>query len=136
MEPFQKSLIIGSLLLALSIVGSKASSRFGIPALLLFLGIGIAAGSHVLGAVVFNDYPAAQHIGVFALIFILFAGGLNTKLESVVRVLKPALVLATAGVIAASVLVGLFAHLFMGFSWLEGFSARCYGFFDRCRRGL
>ncbi len=120
MEVFQHALVIGGILLVLSVIGSKASSRFGIPALLLFLGIGLAAGEHGFGAVVFTNYELAQRLGVFALIFILFSGGIDTKLESVRSVLKPALILATVGVIIASVLVGIFARSFMGFSLLEG----------------
>ncbi len=120
MDLFHRSLIIGSILLIFSVVGSKASSRFGIPALLLFLGIGLVAGTHGFGAVIFSNYELAQRLGVFALIFILFSGGIDTQLESIRPVLKPAMVLATVGVVVASALVGVFANYFLGFSFLEG----------------
>lgn len=123
MDAFQQSLVIGSILIVLSVVGSKASSRFGIPVLLLFLGIGLAVGDHGLGVVAlgnFRIFEFAQRLGVFALIFILFSGGIDTKLDTVRPVLKSALVLATVGVIIASVLVSIFAYSFMGFSLIEG----------------
>jgi len=120
MDTFQELLITISALVVLSVVGSKASSRFGIPSLLLFLGIGLAAGAHGVGVATFSDYELAQKLGVFALIFILFSGGIDTKIESVRPVLMPALVLATLGVLIVSLFVGFFATGFMGFSLLEG----------------
>jgi cell volume regulation protein A len=120
MDLFQKALLISSTLLILSVWGSKASSRFGIPSLLFFLGIGLIAGKHGLGIVNFQKVELTQYVGVFALIFILFSGGIDTKLESVKRVLLPTLPLATFGVLITSILVGFFAHWVMGFSFLEG----------------
>lgn len=119
-DAFQRLLVIGSILLVLSVIGSKAGSRFGIPALLLFLGIGLAAGRHGIGVVAFDNFEFAQHLGILTLIFILFSGGIETKLDSIRPVLKPALVLATAGVLLASALVGVFGYWVMGFSPLEG----------------
>ena len=73
-----KSILLGiSVILLLGVLASKASARLGIPALLLFLLIGIFAGSEGPGGVKF-DYPRlTQSVGVVALIFILFAGGLD-----------------------------------------------------------
>jgi len=119
-DPFHEQLIIGSILLVLSVIGSKISSRFGIPTLLLFLSLGLLFGSHGLGAVNFTHLELTQRLGVFALIFILFSGGIDTKIESLRSILKPALVLATLGVLITSAFIGLFAHALMGFSVLEG----------------
>jgi cell volume regulation protein A len=120
MNPFEKALIIGSALVVLSVITSKASSRLGIPTLLLFLVVGMGAGVHGIGGIQLTDYSLAQELGTFALTFILFSGGMGTELKAVRPVLKPALVLSTLGVIIASVLVGFFSCLFLGFSFLEG----------------
>lgn len=121
MHSFEKSLIVGAALVILSVVTSKASSRLGVPALLLFLLVGMGAGAHGLGGIHFPSYVLAQQLGTFALVFILFSGGMGTELRDVRPVFKPALVLSTIGVVVATVLVGIFSHYFLKFSLLEGF---------------
>ena len=78
------SLLLGvAMLLLASVLASKASSRFGVPALLLFLAVGMLAGSDGPGGIAF-DYPRlAQSLGIVALAFILFGGGLDTQWEDV-----------------------------------------------------
>src|SRR3972149_5047712 len=77
-------ILIGiTVLLILCILASKASSRFGVPALLIFLAIGMLAGSDGPGGIHFDDPALAQAIGVVALSFILFSGGLDTNWESI-----------------------------------------------------
>jgi potassium/hydrogen antiporter len=71
---FEGWLFVSSLLLLLSIFAWKVSSKLGIPALLLFLGIGMLAGSDGPGGIYFDDALLAQSVGVVALAFILFAG--------------------------------------------------------------
>lgn len=73
-------LLLGSLLLFLSIIASKTSFRLGIPTLVLFLVVGILAGSEGPGGIYFDDPHVAQFLGVVALTFILFSGGLETNL--------------------------------------------------------
>lgn len=113
-------LVAISLLLFLSIVASKASSKMGVPALLLFLVLGMLAGSDGPGGIYFDDARFAQSLGVIALTVILFSGGLDTKWTSVRPVLWGGLVLSTAGVFITALLVGLFASYILGFSLLEG----------------
>jgi potassium/hydrogen antiporter len=117
---FDKSLIIAAVLIILSVTASKASSRFGIPALLLFLLIGLGAGGHGFHELPLVSYEFAQQLGIFALLFILFSGGMNTQLKSVRLVLTPALILSTFGVVVSTALVGLFSYLFLDFTLLEG----------------
>ena len=74
----EEILLAASALLFLSVLASKASARLGVPALLLFLGLGMLAGSDGPGGIYFDDARLAQSIGVVALIFILFSGGLDT----------------------------------------------------------
>lgn len=120
MSALEKTFLIAAVLIVASVVGSKASSRFGIPALLLFLVIGMAAGASRSPELALVGVSVAQGLGTAALVFILFVGGLDTKLESVRQVVRPALSLSTLGVIIATVLVGLFAYFCLGFSFLEG----------------
>ncbi len=109
-----------AVLLLLSIVASKASGRLGVPSLLIFLGVGVLAGSEGIGRIPFDDPYVAQFLGVVALVFILFAGGLGTAWESVRQVIGKGIALSTLGVFVTAVLVGAFAAGVLGFSLLEG----------------
>ncbi len=98
-------LIILSVLFFLSILAGKASSRFGVPALLLFLGVGMLFGSDGLG-IPFDNIPVAQTIGTLALCIILFSGGLDTKLTEVQPIIKQGIILATIGVFLTAIFTG------------------------------
>ncbi len=109
-----------SLLLLLSIAASKVSTRLGIPALLLFLGIGMLAGSEGIGGVYFDDAWSAQLLSVIALVLILFAGGLDTPINLICPVFAQGAVLATLGVLITAVVIGWIATLVLDFSFTEG----------------
>lgn len=110
-----------SLLLLISVLASKITDRFGVPALLLFLLVGMLAGSDGPGGIYFDDPGLAQFVGVTALVLILFSGGLDTDWNSVRPVLREGLTLATLGVLTTALLLGGFVRLILGFSWLESF---------------
>jgi len=109
-----------SILLLASVLASKVSDRFGVPALLVFLILGMLAGSDGPGGIYFDDPALAQFIGVIALILILFSGGLGTKWDRVRPVVKEGLLLSTLGVSITALAVGLFASLLLGLSLVEG----------------
>jgi cell volume regulation protein A len=109
-----------SLLLLASILASKASERLGVPALLMFLFVGMLAGSEGPGGVHFDDPALVRLISTFALAYILFAGGLDTEWKSVRPVFRSGMILATVGVLLTAAFVGGFAVLVLGFTWLEG----------------
>ena len=94
-----------SLLFFLSIIAGKASSRFGVPALLLFLCVGMLCGSDGLG-IQFNNIGIAQTIGTISLCIILFSGGMDTKINEISPVLKQGITLATLGVLLMSFITG------------------------------
>jgi potassium/hydrogen antiporter len=114
------AIFIASALVMLSIVSSKISVRFGIPGLLLFLGIGMLAGSDGPGNIPFEDYRLTQFIGVVALAFILYSGGLSTQWKDTRPILRPSLSLATLGVIITTLIAGLTAVWLFQLSLLEG----------------
>ncbi|MFO0700762.1 MAG: potassium/proton antiporter [Nitrospira sp.] len=113
-------LLAASGLLLLSVIASKASGRLGVPALLLFLLIGMLAGSDGPGGIHFDDPWFAQSLGVVALTFILFAGGMDTQWSSVRPVLGHGVALSTLGVAMTAGLVGWFATVALHMSWTEG----------------
>jgi cell volume regulation protein A len=93
----------------------------GIPSLVVFLAIGMLAGSEGIAGIAFDDAQAAQSLGIIALCYILFSGGLDTKWTSIRPVLKSGVSLATLGVVLTCGLIGGFVHLVMGFGMLESF---------------
>ena len=103
-------------LLAISVVFSRATERVGVPVLLVFLVIGILAGSEGIGGIDFENYAFAYRLGTIALVFILFDGGLNTPLPAVRRYLGPAAMLATVGVVGTAGLIAVGAR-WIGFEW-------------------
>ena len=113
-------LLIGSLLLGISILAGKTSFRFGVPTLILFVFVGMLAGSEGLGKINFNDPGVARFIGIIALNFILFSGGLETRWEVVKPVFWHGLTLSTAGVFLTAVSVGVFVWAITDFSFYEG----------------
>ncbi|MBK9357793.1 MAG: potassium/proton antiporter [Bacteroidales bacterium] len=113
-------LLIGSVLLFISLLAGKTSSKFGVPVLILFLTIGMLAGSEGIGGIKFDNPKNAQFIGIVALNFILFSGGLDTRWQSVKPILWQGLALSTAGVMLTALIVGLFVWMVTDFTLVEG----------------
>lgn len=106
-----------AILFIFGVVTTKFSARLGVPALVLFIGIGMLIGSDVLGLIYFDDAGIAQLIGIFALIVILFEGGLQTNWSTLKPVIKPALSLATIGVLITTLLIAVAAKYILSVDW-------------------
>ena len=117
-EPGATALLLATrgLLLLLSVAFGRATARVPVPLALVFVLVGILAGSEGIGGIAFENYRAAFRIGTVALALILFDGGLNTTVAAVRKTLAPASALATVGVVATAGLVALVAHA-LGFAW-------------------
>ena len=108
---FDEWLLVASVLLLLSVLAWKVSSRLGIPGLLLFLAFGMLAGSDVPGGIYFDNAQLAQEVGIVALALILFAGGMETEWEVVRPALAGALSVSTVGVLLTAIIVALVASV-------------------------
>lgn len=113
-------LLIGSILLFISILAGKTSFRLGVPTLIFFVIVGMLAGSEGIGGINFNNPRLAQFMGVVALNFILFAGGIDTDWKTIKPVLWKGVTLSTVGVFLTSFVVGFFVYLATDFTLLEG----------------
>ena len=111
-------LLIGAILVLSSILTAKIFHNIGIPTMLLFIAVGIIAGSEGLGGIYFNDASLAQSIGIIALIFILFSGGLETNWSESKQAIKPSFLLATLGVLITAVVIALFIMFIFDTSFL------------------
>lgn len=115
------SLVLAGLFLLASVLASKASAKLGIPALVLFLILGMLAGSDGPGRLHFDDIALTKTLGSVALALILFAGGLDTPWSEIKPVIWKAISLATLGVALTAGAVALFAHYFIGLPILSSF---------------
>lgn len=102
-------------LLSLSVIVGKAGNKFGMPALLLFLAVGMIAGTDGFG-IQFDSAEVAQFIGMISLSVILFSGGVDTNFKDIRPILAPGVVLATVGVFITTIVTGAFIYYM--FHWL------------------
>lgn len=114
------AILIGSIFLLVSVVASKISSKLGIPALVLFVGIGMLAGSEGPGGIEFSNYELTKEVGLVMLAMILFAGGLDSNWSDIRPIAGRAILLSTLGVVATAGIVGAFAHYVLGLPILVG----------------
>ena len=108
MDIANQALLVGALLLLVSILASALSHRIGMPVLLLFLLVGMLAGEDGPLGIPYDDYQSAYLVGSLALAVILLDGGLRTRREVFRVALAPALSLASLGVMASALGVGIF----------------------------
>jgi cell volume regulation protein A len=107
-------LLFLSILFLISLLATKAGAKFGVPVLLLFLGIGMLFGTDGVGFE-FHNYSAAQTIGTVALCIILFSGGLDTKIQDIKPVAIQGVILATLGVLLMAFITGIFIYYVTGY---------------------
>jgi cell volume regulation protein A len=112
--------LAAGLLLGAAVAASLTASRLRLPALVLFLGIGMAVGSDGAGWVSFDDYGVARDAGMLALAVILFDGGLGLGVEELRSVIRPALRLAVLATVGAAAIAGLAAALVLGMPLRQG----------------
>ena len=113
-------LLIGSILLFISLIAGKTSFKFGVPVLIFFIAIGMLAGSEGIGGIYYDNPKTAQFIGIIALNFILFSGGLETDWKSVKPILWQGITLSTLGVLITAFSVGIFVWAVTDFTIYEG----------------
>ena len=100
--------LVGALLLFVAVMAGKVAYRFGAPALLLFLGVGMLFG---LNFISFRSVEMTQFVGMIALCIILFTGGMDTSFQEIKPIIGPGVVLATVGVVMTAMVLA-------GFVWL------------------
>ncbi|MGQ0751835.1 MAG: potassium/proton antiporter [Betaproteobacteria bacterium] len=120
MDLSNQIIFFGALLIAASILASVFSERFGAPILLVFLVLGMLAGEDGPGGIHFNDFQLAYLGSTLALAIILLDGGMRTSAESFRVALRPAVPLATLGVVLSAAITGAFAAWIFDIHWLHG----------------
>jgi len=113
-------LLLGGILTLFGVLSSKVSSRASVPVLVLFLAVGMLAGSEGIGGIEFEDYRLSHAVGTLALALILFDGGLRTPVAALRTAWAPAAILATAGVAVTALITGAAAAWMVGLPLLHG----------------
>ena len=117
MNPF----LVAGFLFFLSLIAGKISIKTRIPALILFLAVGMLAGVDGPGGLDFSDTAFSNLLGTIALAFILFSGGFETSWAEVKPIAIPSMILATLGVFLTAVVTAVLVYLFLGFSPQDSF---------------
>ncbi len=112
-------LLIIAVILLFMVFVARLSSKLNVPLIIIALAIGIIFGSDVTGLIYFDDAIFTRDVANIALIFILFAGGFGTKSNHFKPVAKPAMFLATAGVLITAVITAAFFSFITGWPFLK-----------------
>lgn len=115
------SIILTATIIFLCILADRFSNRFGMPALILFMFVGMLFGSDGLLKIPFDNYTLAEQFCSIALIFIMFYGGFNTKWSIARPVAVRAILLSTLGVIITAGITAFLCHICLHFSIAESF---------------
>ncbi len=110
-----------ALVILLCVLAEKFSDKFGMPALILFMFIGMLFGSDGVFKIPFDNFAAAETICSIALVFIMFYGGFNTKWSVAKPVAVKAIILSTAGVLLTAGFTTVICKFLFGLTWAEGF---------------
>jgi len=113
-------ILVGATLLIVAILSNTLSSRIGVPGLVIFMAVGMLAGEEGVGGIAFDAYPLAHAVGTLALVLILFDGGLRTSWKSFRIAWRPAVTLATVGVVVTAGITGLAASWILGIPLVVG----------------
>ena len=114
-------LLLVAVVLLLCVLAEKFSGKFGMPALILFMFIGMVFGSDGLLKIPFDNYNLAEEICSIALIFIMFYGGFNLKWKTAKPVAAKAILLSTVGVVITTFVTAAFVRLILHYSLVESF---------------
>ncbi|EQC45017.1 transporter, CPA2 family [Bacteriovorax sp. BSW11_IV] len=114
-----QGLLIGSILLFVSVIISKSSSRFGLPILIIFMLVGMFAGGEGPGGIEFENYELTHSLSLVAIVLIIFSGALDTKFDEIKPVARRGVLLSTLGVILTAGLIGAFSYYIFKISLLK-----------------
>ena len=120
MEHTEQLILLAGVLFLTSILASVVTPRLGVPLLFVFLVIGMLAGEDGPGGIHFGDFQLANLAGTAALAVVLFDGGMRTHIADFRVGLRPALSLATVGILITAGIVGAFSAWLLDLSWAEG----------------
>ena len=115
-----QGLLLAAAVILLCLALSRATNRLGVPALAVFIALGMLFGEDGVFRIEFNDYALAEHVCSASLVFIMFYGGFGTRWRQARGTALPAALLSSAGVVLTALFTGVFCHYALRLRWLEG----------------
>jgi len=112
-------LSVSSIFVLVSVLLSKSSNKFGLPILVIFLALGMLAGSEGIGGIHYEDYGLTHSLSLVAICLIIFSGGLMTRKEDIKPVMGAGISLSTLGVVLTTGLVGVFCYYYLSLPIFE-----------------
>ncbi len=113
--------LVVAIIILLCILAEKFSDKFGLPALILFMFIGMVFGSDGLFGIEFDNFSLAENVCSIALVFIMFYSGFNTKWSAAKGYAVQAVSLSTLGVVMTALITMILCHFLLKLSWAESF---------------
>ena len=114
-------MILGAIVVLICICSNRLSDKIGVPALVIFIAVGMLFGTDGIVHIDFNNYQLAEYICTAALISIMFYGGFSTKWSAAKPVAGKAIVLSSAGTVLTAALTCLCCYFFLRIDILESF---------------
>ena len=114
-------LLIVAIIIFICIFAEKFSDKIGMPALIMFLFIGMIFGVDGIFKIPFENFELAKNVSGIALMFIMFYGGFNTKWKHAKQVAQKSIVLSTIGVLLTAAIVTVLVNILLGMSLEESF---------------
>lgn len=114
-------LLVCAIVMLCCVFVNVVSRKFDMPALLLFMALGMIFGSDGLFKIPFDNYEIMQQISTIALVLIIFYGGFSTKWQTAKPVVKQATLLSTLGVVLTALLTAGFCYYVLKIDFAESF---------------
>ena len=115
-----ETLLLAAAIILLCLALSRATNKLGVPALAVFIALGMLFGEDGVFRIKFSDYALAEHVCSAALVFIMFYGGFGTRWRQAKGTALPAALLSSAGVVLTALFTGTFCHFALRLRWSEG----------------
>ncbi|MCL2078388.1 MAG: potassium/proton antiporter [Oscillospiraceae bacterium] len=113
-------LIVAGVIILICVLSTKVLYRFGVPSLLIFMGLGMLMGSDGIGGIEFDNFEMAERIATLALVIIIFFGGFGTRWDTAKPTAAKAILMSSFGTVITAFVTGLFCHLIFGVPFLYG----------------
>lgn len=115
------SILLVATVILLCVLVEKFSDKFGMPALIFFMFIGMLFGSDGILKIPFDDFKFAESVCSIALIFIMFYGGFNTKWQAAKSVAGKSILLSTLGVVITAGITTILCNYLLKMPIAESF---------------
>lgn len=113
-------ILVAAIVIIACVIFNKISDKLGVPMLLAFMLLGMIFGSDGIFKIHFDNYFFTEQICTIALLFIMFYGGVGTRVHEAKPIAVRALLLSSLGTVLTAGFVGVFCIFALKMDVLEG----------------